>query len=57
MNTCTPGYPLIPLVFIVVMALFLVSAIVYQPVDTLIGVALTLTGVPVYYRLSRADRA
>ena len=53
----TPGYPFIPLVFIVVMALFLVSAIVYQPVDTLIGVALTLTGVPVYYRLSRADRA
>jgi hypothetical protein len=41
-------------VFIVVMAMFLVSAIVYQPVDTLIGVALTLTGVPVYYRLARA---
>ena len=34
------------------MAMFLVSAIVYQPVDTLIGVALTLTGVPVYYRLA-----
>jgi basic amino acid/polyamine antiporter, APA family len=49
----TPGYPLIPLVFIVVMAMFLVSAIVYQPVDTLIGVALTLTGVPVYFRLAR----
>lgn len=52
----TPGYPLIPLVFIVVMAMFLVSAIVYQPVDTLIGVALTLTGVPVYRWISGSAR-
>ncbi|MGE0461833.1 MAG: APC family permease [Vicinamibacterales bacterium] len=52
----TPGYPLIPLVFIVVMAMFLVSAIVYQPVDTLIGVALTLTGVPVYRWISGSVR-
>lgn len=53
----TPGYPLIPLVFIAVMAMFLVSAVVYQPVDTLIGVGLTLTGVPVYRRLARSPGA
>ena len=47
----TPGYPVTPLVFIVVMAGFLISAIRYQPVDTLIGVALAATGVPVYRRL------
>lgn len=47
----TPGYPVTPLVYIVVMAAFLASAIWYQPVDTLIGVALAATGVPVYRRL------
>ena len=47
----TPGYPVTPIVFIVVMAGFLISAIRFQPVDTLIGVALAATGVPVYRRL------
>jgi hypothetical protein len=41
------------MVFFVVMAGFLVSAIIYQPTDTLIGVALASTGIPVYWRLSR----
>ncbi|MFN0182066.1 MAG: APC family permease [Gemmatimonadales bacterium] len=52
----TPGYPVTPIVFIVVMAGFLISAIRFQPVDTLIGVALAATGVPVYFRLRRRDR-
>ena len=47
----TPGFPVTPLIYIVVMAGFLVSAILYQPVDTLIGVALAATGVPVFRRL------
>ncbi len=50
----TPGYPWTPLVYIVVMAGFLVSAVVYRPVETLIGVGLTATGVPVYLWLSRS---
>ncbi len=49
----TPGYPLTPLVYIVVMAGLLVSAIVARPLDTLIGTALATTGVPVYLWLSR----
>ena len=49
----TPGYPLTPLVFIVVMTALLVSAIVARPVDTLIGTALAFTGAPVYLWLSR----
>ena len=49
----TPGYPVTPLVFIVVMAGLLVSAIVARPVDTLIGTALAASGAPVYWWLTR----
>ena len=45
--------PLLPVVFISVMALFLIAAIVYNPIDSLIGVALTLAGVPVYRALMK----
>lgn len=51
-----PGYPLVPIIFICVMALFLLTALVYNPLDSLIGIALTLAGVPVYRVLTR-DRA
>jgi APA family basic amino acid/polyamine antiporter len=51
----TPGYPYLPLVYMVVIGFFLVSAILYRPLDTLIGVALTATGVPVYWMLERKD--
>jgi len=44
----TPGYPLVPAVYIVVLALLLASAIAYNPLDTLIGIAMTATCVPVY---------
>jgi len=44
----TPGYPLVPLTFILVMSLLLVNAIVFNPRDTLMGVALTALGIPVY---------
>jgi APA family basic amino acid/polyamine antiporter len=48
-----PGYPLVPVIFIFVMALFLVSALVYNPYDSLIGIALTVAGAPVYRVLTR----
>jgi basic amino acid/polyamine antiporter, APA family len=44
----TPGYPLVPTVYILVLALLLVSAIAYNPLDTLIGAAMTATGLPFY---------
>lgn len=51
---CHPGihgecrfYPVLPAVFIAVMFLFLVAAIIFNPLDSLIGVALTLPGLPV----------
>jgi APA family basic amino acid/polyamine antiporter len=45
----TPGYPVVPLVFIIVMTLLLLSALYYNPVDTLIGTAMTAAGIPVYF--------
>ena len=51
-----PVYPLMPAIFIFVMSLFLVAALVYNPVDSLIGVGLTLAGAPVYRALTRNDQ-
>jgi APA family basic amino acid/polyamine antiporter len=48
-----PAYPVVPAIFIVVMALFMVTAVIYNPLDSLIGVALTLAGAPVYRMLAR----
>tara|TARA_Y100000590_G_scaffold399306_2_gene482421 strand:- start:8963 stop:10315 length:1353 start_codon:yes stop_codon:yes gene_type:complete len=47
------GYPLVPIIYIVTIAGFLISALIYRPTDTLIGVALTATGIPVYLWLKR----
>ena len=43
-----PGYPLVPLIYIVVILGFLVSAIVFNPFETFMGAALTATAVPAY---------
>ena len=48
-----PGYPVVPGIFIFVMSLFLLAALIYNPVDSLIGVCLTLLGAPVYWALTR----
>lgn len=53
----TPGYPVTPLVYVVVMGAFLVSAVVARPAETLIGVALAATGAPVFYGLVRRPGA
>lgn len=50
-----PGYPIVPLLFILATVAVVVSALVAQPVTTLAGIALTLLGVPVYL-LRRAAR-
>ncbi|HEX9852210.1 MAG TPA: amino acid permease [Woeseiaceae bacterium] len=46
-----PGYPVVPCIFIGVMAMFLVAALYYNPLDSLIGIVLTLAGIPVYLAL------
>jgi amino acid transporter len=52
----TPGYPVVPAVYILVLALLLASAIAYNPLDTLIGMAMTATGLPVYLWIHRRGR-
>lgn len=53
----TWGYPWVPMLYILVMAGFLASALVYSPRDTLLGVALTGTAVPAYLWLDSGRRA
>jgi APA family basic amino acid/polyamine antiporter len=48
-----PFFPLLPLLFIGVMSMFLIAAMIANPLDSLIGVALTLAGVPVYMALAK----
>jgi amino acid transporter len=43
-----PGYPFVPAIFIFVMGLFLLTALYFNPLDSLIGIGLTLAGAPVY---------
>jgi amino acid transporter len=48
-----PGYPVLPLVYIVVVGFFLVSAVVFRPYETLTGMALTMTAAPAYWLMFR----
>ncbi len=48
-----PGYPVVPGLFILVMSLFLIAALVYNPLDSMIGIGLTLAGAPVYRMLKK----
>jgi APA family basic amino acid/polyamine antiporter len=48
-----PGLGVVPCIFIGVMALFLIAAFYYNPRDSLIGIVLTLAGIPVYLALRR----
>jgi APA family basic amino acid/polyamine antiporter len=48
-----PGYPFLPLLFIFVMSLLLLNAIAFNPGDTLVGIALTALGIPVYLWIRR----
>ena len=51
----TPGYPVVPVVYIAVVGVLLISAVVYNPVDSLIGVALTMAAIPFYFYLRKRD--
>jgi APA family basic amino acid/polyamine antiporter len=49
----TPGYPVTPLLYIAIMLCFLISALVFRPIESLMGLSLSATGVPVYFWLKR----
>jgi APA family basic amino acid/polyamine antiporter len=44
----TPGYPVTPIVFVLAALVIVVNTVVAQPVQSLIGLALALLGVPAY---------
>ncbi len=50
----TPGYPFVPAIFIIIMSMFMVSAVIYNPLDSLVGIVLSLSAIPVYLRLKKA---
>src|SRR5207248_11674503 len=52
------GYPLVPALFIVFAALLLVSTLISDPRDSLLGIALLLTALPAYLfaRRKRAEQ-
>lgn len=52
----TPGYPVVPLIYIVVILGFLVSAVMFNPYETFIGAVLTATAVPAYLWTRRRPR-
>ena len=49
----TPGYPWVPIIYIAVVGVLLLSALVYNPLDSLIGIALTLAAIPFYRSINR----
>lgn len=48
-----PGYPWVPGLFVLMAATLVVTTFIQSPVESGIGLALMLTGVPVYYLLYR----
>jgi amino acid transporter len=52
----SPGYPLVPAVYVLVLLLFLLSAIVYNPFETLAGTVMTASGIPVYLWIRGKER-
>jgi basic amino acid/polyamine antiporter, APA family len=55
-NYQTPGYPITPAIFIGVISLLLLSAVYYNPRDSLIGATLTALSFPVYVWLNRSRK-
>jgi len=51
----TWGYPVVPVVFLIVTAWLIVNTLMTAPVQSLIGLALIVLGLPVYWYWSRAE--
>lgn len=45
----TPGYPVIPALFIMASVGILINTLIESPVESLAGIGITLIGIPVYY--------
>jgi len=53
----TPGYPVVPLLYLTVYTWFLASIFLGQPVEALIGLGLILLGLPVYFHCRKQQQA
>jgi APA family basic amino acid/polyamine antiporter len=53
----TPGYPLTPIIFLLLIALLLVLLGGHNPREAILGVGVVALGLPVYYLLFRGHRA
>ena len=53
----TPGYPLVPALFVAAAAAAVVSAVLSNPARAAVGTGLLATGVPVYFFYSKRPRA
>lgn len=51
------GYPIVPLLFLLTTTWLLVSTLITSPIRSLIGLALVVLGLPVYYFQSRSNSA
>ena len=52
----TPGYPLVPVAFVLVYVWFLYQVFIDKPLESLVGIILIALGIPVYYAYQRATR-
>lgn len=50
------GYPVLPLIYIILAAVFCISLIIYRPDFTVRGLLIVLSGIPVYYVMNRRKR-
>ncbi|WPU66912.1 APC family permease [Peredibacter starrii] len=53
----TLGYPVVPIIFIILALLLLVNTVWTSPRESLIGLGFILSGVPVFYLFKRKSRA
>ena len=52
----TPGYPFLPIIFLVCSVLLLVNTLVTSPRESLIGLGFIVAGVPVYFAFAKWGR-
>lgn len=53
----TWGYPIVPVIFIVLATLLLLNTVIESPKESFIGLAFIITGVPVYFVFRKLNRA
>jgi APA family basic amino acid/polyamine antiporter len=51
------GYPVVPVVFLLVTGWLLVTTMINSPVQSFIGIGLIVLGLPIYYLLNRPEKA